>query len=371
MSDRLDDDALLLILQELAAPSPIYWTYLTRKRALSNLCLASHRLRRLAQPLLWRQVWVVKQSQADALRSSSAASSLGQCTKWYTVGKRECGNSLPDAVEMADLMPNVEKLLLWGLETPGNLARIASFTNLRHLSLVDSELGGFSMLVMAPLLEELDLHGGFISYPGAAEWLKPRYLPALRILSVVVNDEEADLVGRFELSQILGPAMLAQLDVIHTVQEHVELRSDLARGTAPAVLISDPEPEEDEDDDASLPRHSIFPISTWAKVPVVAIRLRRITAQVEDSLSSPVAGGPRVVVLPRWVLSLSTRNQDVGDAVQRLEEAYGDAVRIIWSGDEGLSLAFGGVSREFVQYAREVKAARLQQEAEAQQVARS
>lgn len=69
MSDRLDDDAFLLILDELATPVSDYDVYCTAKEALRNVCLASHRLRRLAQPLLWRRIWVVKQSQAKKVKS--------------------------------------------------------------------------------------------------------------------------------------------------------------------------------------------------------------------------------------------------------------------------------------------------------------
>ncbi|GAA5914629.1 hypothetical protein JCM8208_002096 [Rhodotorula glutinis] len=359
MSDRLDDDALLLILDELATPSSDYAVYCASKKALRNVCLASSRLRRLAQPRLFRQVWVVKQLQADALKSSSVVASLGQGTVWFTVGKRGWPGSLPDAVEMAHVLPNVEKLLLSGPSTPGSLNRIASFTKLRHLSLIYSELGGRSMVCTMPLLEELDLHGGFISYVGAPEWLQPRHFPALRILSVVVNEEEAALVGRFELSEILCPAMLAQLDVIHTVQEHVGLQSDLARGIAPPILFSNPlDNDYDNDNDAVLPRHSIFTFPTWAKASTVAGRLRRIVVLVSDSLSSPNAVEPRILVLPRRVLTVAAQDQYVSDAVRRLEAACGDVLRIIWSGDEGTDLLSGGVSREFVRYARELKAAR-------------
>lgn len=129
MSDRLDDDAFLLILDELATPSIDYWDYCDSKKTLSNVCLASHRLRRLAQARLFRQIWVVEQSQADALKSSAVASSLGQGTVWFTVGKRGWPGSLPGALDMAHILPNVEKLLLSGPSTARSLARIASFTS--------------------------------------------------------------------------------------------------------------------------------------------------------------------------------------------------------------------------------------------------
>jgi len=129
MSDRLDDDALLLILDELATPSSDYDVYCAAKKALRNICIASRRLRRLAQPLLWRQIWVVEQSQADKVKSSPIVSSLGQGTRWLSVAKLESGGMLPQALKMAHVLPSVEKLLLSGPWRPGSLARIESFSS--------------------------------------------------------------------------------------------------------------------------------------------------------------------------------------------------------------------------------------------------
>ncbi|GAA5847702.1 hypothetical protein JCM9279_004990 [Rhodotorula babjevae] len=352
MSDRLDDDALLLILDELATPSSNYDVYCITKTALRNVCLASHRLRRLAHPRLFRQIWVVEQSQADKLKSSPAVSSLGQGTRWYTVGKLAYEDSLPEAVDMAHVLLDVEKLWMTGPWTPGNLARIESFSKLRHLSLFDAELGGSSMVCTAPFLEELTINQSFLSGDGAAEWIQPLHLPALRILSVV-GVGESSMLRRFELIKVLGPALLAQLDVLQTVRSNLEIQSKMALGTAPPVLFL-VQPLDNE----ILPQHSLFMMLDGEEVPSVASTVRYVARRLESAMSSSAgAHGPRVVVLPRRVLSLVERDRDVGDAVRRLEQVCGRDVHIIWSGMKSEDLLAGGISREFVQHVRELKAA--------------
>ncbi|KPV72180.1 uncharacterized protein RHOBADRAFT_47022 [Rhodotorula graminis WP1] len=358
MSDRLDDDALLLILDELATPSPEYAVYCASKKALRNVCLASHRLRRLAQPRLFRQIWVVKQSQAVVLQSSGVVESLGHGTRWYTVGKREYDGSLPDAVKTARVLPSVKKLLLSGPWTSRNPAHIESFTRLRHLSLVHSELGSH-MVFKAPLLEQLDVHYCFVYIPAAAKWLQPVYLPALRILSVVKVGEGV-MLRRFKLSSVLGPAMLAQLDVLQTDERSLDSQSPLALGTAPPVLFFDPTFHT-----PTIPRHSVHPM--LAQVDVVAYTIH-LADEIASTVSSSAALGPRVVILPHKGLALSSSPpayQHLHDAVRRLEQACGRDVRIIWSAEQGMDLLCGGVSRVFVRYARELKAAQATSGSEA------
>ncbi|GAA5893349.1 hypothetical protein JCM8208_004416 [Rhodotorula glutinis] len=360
MSDRLDDDVLLLILDELATPSSDYYVYCIGKKALYNVCLASSRLRRLAQPRLFRQIWVVERPRADGLLPPHVVTSLGRIATWHIVGKPENEDSLPKAVDMTRVLPNVEEFRLSRPHPTSrlvieNLVRIEGFTKLRHLSLVHAPLSPSNMICTMPLLQELDLYWSCAFLPDTAVWLKPVYLPALRILSVV-DYREWITPSPPELSEVLGPDMLTQLDVLQTDHHTVDSRSALAVGTAPPVLFFDP-----PCDKPALLRHSIHPLEGDINAVMKWNAVRPLADALERSVSSSAAVGPRVVVFPRRILSLAAQHPKLDMAVRGLEQTCARDVRIIWSGDEGMDLFSGGISPEFVRYARELKAA--QQEA--------
>ena len=203
-----------------------------------------------------------------------------------------------------------------------------------------AQLVGRDMICTMPLLEELDIHEGFILLSGAVEWLQPVHLPALRILSVVGVREDTSATP-LQLNEVLGPAILAQLDVLQTNQDSLEPTSALALGTAPVVLFFEPPSYK-----STLPRYSLL-LLTKATATI---------AVMTELIQLPGSAGlePRIVVLPRWVLSLAAQHQMITNSVRRVERVCGRAVRIIWSDDEGTDLVIGGVSREFVEYAREL-----------------
>ena len=114
MSARLIDDVLVMILDELALPAHTPCKYHTRQETLRNVCLASRRLRRLAQPRLWRQV-VVRSREQYELLVSAASGAFGKSSRVLTivasaaikVGEAVAGLSslLPKVVEIRIVSP--------------------------------------------------------------------------------------------------------------------------------------------------------------------------------------------------------------------------------------------------------------------------
>lgn len=222
-----------------------------------------------------------------------------------------------------------------------------------------AQLVGRDMICTMPLLEELDIHEGFILLSGAVEWLQPVRLPALRILSVVGVREDTSATP-LQLNEVLGPAILAQLDVLQTNQDSLEPTSALALGTAPVVLFFEPPSYK-----STLPRYSLLLLTKATATIAVMTELVQLAGRLQEALPRSAGLEPRIVVLPRWVLSLATQHQMIANSVRRVERVCGRAVRIIWSDDEGTDLVIGGVSREFVEYARELKAAQATSEGRA------
>ena len=108
MSARLIDDVLVMILDELALPAHTPDKYRTRQETLRSVCLASRRLYRLAQPLLWRQVTVRTRRQLDCL-VAVVSGGPGRHTKILTVAASS-SLELHVAVAQARILPNVVEI---------------------------------------------------------------------------------------------------------------------------------------------------------------------------------------------------------------------------------------------------------------------
>lgn len=124
MSDRFPDEVLLLILDQLTAarmddlPSQQLLHRMGRYKDLLPVCLASRRMRRLAQPLLWQHVANVRPGHLEQIRRSSVASTLGVRMTIYTA--MACPSfPLEEAVDVAGLLPNIRAMHLHSLITDG------------------------------------------------------------------------------------------------------------------------------------------------------------------------------------------------------------------------------------------------------------
>ncbi|GAA5893342.1 hypothetical protein JCM8208_004414 [Rhodotorula glutinis] len=108
MAALVDDDVLLLILQHLGRDDKRQ-----RRAALCAVCLASRRLRALAQPVLWHRVSVDSYPTFVKLLLSAARTGYGQHTRVYTVlSADDTCVPLVDAINVAALFPRIEDMFL-------------------------------------------------------------------------------------------------------------------------------------------------------------------------------------------------------------------------------------------------------------------
>lgn len=112
MSDRLADEVLLAILANIAAQVHDVDEYTIRKQTLANVCLASRRLCRVAQPLLWRQLRVRDVQQLEQIRTSSFLPHIAQAVKVYDVCGEVKREDFSKAADVATSLPGITELTL-------------------------------------------------------------------------------------------------------------------------------------------------------------------------------------------------------------------------------------------------------------------
>jgi len=113
MAARLADELLVLIFDQVAADREHLDTRRGAKEGLASACLASKRLRRLAQKVLWRQVEVRSAEQLDRVRRGAALSGLGGCVVVFRVTFARRGAppfTVANAVRASSFLPNVERM---------------------------------------------------------------------------------------------------------------------------------------------------------------------------------------------------------------------------------------------------------------------
>ncbi|GAA5847717.1 hypothetical protein JCM9279_004998 [Rhodotorula babjevae] len=329
MLDRIPDEVVSAILDQLASPAHDEGLGIDDKAALRHVCLSSSRLRRLAQPLLWRQVFVVHDQQHRKMRSAATTTGLGRHTETYTVGFLMAHT--PAALAVSRVLPNVEDVQLTLERSMPAFRFLEDFTKLRRLDLSGLVLTADPDVVL-PHLDKLSITHSRVDVDSVTEWLQPSNLPALRCLhwSAVVD------VGRTFLPQLdtlLHPLLLEQLDYIFTLENALAPDSELGSGTAPPVL------HVGGYRGAFFPRHALFHSIHFEKPTAAHEKLREITAQLLTA-TSPDHRGPRpsVVVLPTQVRRVAAQDAHVARALVELERrCSASRVRVMWfvEGDDG------------------------------------
>ncbi|GAA5850362.1 hypothetical protein JCM9279_006541 [Rhodotorula babjevae] len=306
MADRVPDEILLAIFDELASSRPRGSGTSPSEnkevqRALVMACLTSRRLRKIAQPVLWRRVVLSSGKQLEGILSTGAAASLGQYTRYYAVES--------DAYDLS--------------VAPGRL----------------------SLSSIATTAEDV------------RTWICPEHMPALRVLHVEVI---LAVGARWALlDELVAPAILAQLDVVRTHWEELHRvpylvsSVELANSVAPPILV-----HRQWSAPFSLPRHTLFSLSASHEAEAMVKDLDEIA----HGTSIGVSVSPSVLVLPKSLLTRTAASPDVVAELQGLEAQLATkGARIIWYEDD---YPHDLVPPEFLRYARELKAARRAREEE-------
>ncbi|GAA5933703.1 hypothetical protein JCM3775_003778 [Rhodotorula graminis] len=364
MANRLNDDVLLHILGCLREPEFAFVDYQHSTNALAAVCLASRRLRALAQPLLYSHVWIRRVKQLELLERSEATAEYGKCTILYTAGQLASGDdvTIKTAVSkrVACLFPNLHEAYFENL-TSLSFKTLEKFTMLRRLTVDDMELGQ-SRAATLPRLEQLYIRNCSLPKPVARKQLDPSRLPKLRILCLGVDMLFGIFEGPFSLAEVIkvvSPSFLRQLDLIKADTSIMRVGDTLANGYSPPILFELSPVHSD------LPRHSVFRMrSFWDPER----HLDEVKRNV-DAVTPVDAEQAHVLVLPRQLYDLASAKPLVKDKIDTLVstcEAKG--VRIIWFWDETSGHESLSTPLEFWRYARELKVEQVAEGLEATRI---
>ncbi|KPV72155.1 uncharacterized protein RHOBADRAFT_55989 [Rhodotorula graminis WP1] len=366
MADRLPDELIVAILEELAASrvggnSEEQVEDKDVQRALAYLCRTSHRFRRLAQPVLWQRVVLGDGARLDKLLRHGAPASLGHFTEQFVIkpdvsissGRTvfECRKG----VSIATVCPKVVELVVNLFNPRFFLASldhrlVASHKYLRRLSLVHLEITDHPLPSLAHL-EELSVTHCKAKPDIIRNWIAPLHMPSLRVMHIasILSDVEYA-----PLDILLDNSIIAQVDVMRIHCRVLSLSHEtpeLARSTSPPVLV-----------DHAVGRSALNRHELCFKPSAEQIEYHRYYS-LDDTLqflrNDPTAGSV-VLVFPRSFLALARTSVDFAAALVDVEAQCAiKGARISWYNDDD---PFSIVPREFVQYARELKAARRARE---------
>ncbi|KPV77482.1 uncharacterized protein RHOBADRAFT_41475 [Rhodotorula graminis WP1] len=351
MSTNLPDELLALIFDHLAADRAHLDTRRGTKQGLASACLASRRLRRLAQPVLWRQVEVRSAAQVDRVRRCAALSGLGGCVVVYRVlPARQSAPPFPvnKALAASAFLKNVEEVDLSSSQDETlHLGGLVPFSKLRRLSLALFKVSRSPSVAFATL-EHLRLEDCGLPGSPAQPWLRHANFPALRVVDLV--DFTGDRLSiRPTLDDLFGGDMLGQLDYVYVQAAPVgpAADTDLTRRAPPIFLhLWDAESH-------VVPAFALFLVldlsSPKKMLDAAAAWLARPTAAF--AVPTPT------LVLSTQVRAFASTRPAVASALARFEtQCVARGVRLVWVEERG-SLAELFVLPEVQQLSRELRAA--------------
>ncbi|GAA5900172.1 hypothetical protein JCM8208_002038 [Rhodotorula glutinis] len=355
MSARLINDVLIMILDELAPPQHAPDKYRARQETLRNVCLASRRLRRLAQPMLWRQVILRSREQLDSL-FAAAPGALGRYTKLLIVlGTAQLG--LDEAVAQASTLSEVVEIRVTSLVSfepfaPFDFTLLAHFTKLRRLH-VENVKPHDGRSATWPALEELCLRECRASPAWIQQQLRAAQLPSLREL-YVVRMSSVPRKMHVWLDMMVAPDFFRRLDVLQADALSSTIATALAQDPLAPVLVRHTE----RDRGLPLPRHTICDARLFHYKHAVLDSLSALSSRLQLPPPAPSSSTtmPRLLILPPNLRRLADARPLVMQHMRMFETLCVEkGVRIVWD-DE---LPVGELlSPAFRRYARELREAR-------------
>ncbi|BGP47371.1 hypothetical protein JCM10450v2_003223 [Rhodotorula kratochvilovae] len=368
MSGRLNDDVLRLILEELVAPACAHEAYAARQTTLRNVCLVSRRLRDLAQPLLWRQVWLRDQDGVDRVKAADDDGNLGSHTTILMIGPPSAPDvSMGRLVDVAHVVPNVEELRVNGLVfehgirrcTAMEMAPLERYTSLRRLS-----LAGVSCSRPAHLtsVEQLVLTDFSATSAVLEMWLHSTYLSRLLVLRL------NNLGTPWNVGIDIGPLLrlclstLPPLDFVEVERMPGSPHGPILEPAAPPLLVN-VAASAVFGSAISTYRHVILDDDPWARRQYGGDHEHGVLRLIKKDVAAAQTNNRlEILLLPRRIQFAS----GVDLALERrlvsfLAFCREKGIQVIWHdrGQRGKDELF---SQEFWRYAKELKASRAAEE---------
>ncbi|BGP47442.1 hypothetical protein JCM10450v2_003294 [Rhodotorula kratochvilovae] len=194
MLDRLPDELVLLIVEQLAPAPLVVNGYHKAQNTLRAHCLTARRYRRLVQPLLWRSLFFVDSTRYAKFVDLEGAHALRAHVRYLVVRpERNYGDDFTLAFNLGKVepilpfLPNLVGLRLDGRHKEWSIdcfdpASLAMNHNLRLLQL--AELKCTRILARFPQLEQLHMEDVTIKPDDITNSLDPALLPQLTALHI-------------------------------------------------------------------------------------------------------------------------------------------------------------------------------------------
>ncbi|BGP39299.1 hypothetical protein JCM10449v2_003237 [Rhodotorula kratochvilovae] len=357
MLDRLPDELVLLVVEELAPAPLVLKGYHEAQNTLKALCLTARRYRRLAQPVLWRNlVFTDLRRSAKLVQLQGVDTMRDHVRNLLVYFSRPREDGLAPSIELdrvyaiLPLLPNLAGLrldgsnLFWRRDCL-ELAKLRTGHHLRLLSLVELDCVGAATL---PQLEQLHLYSITIEPADLARWLDSAYLPQL--VALYLGDLHEPRIGP-RYSHSPHSHFLAQLDVVHTVDVKTVRAADKATPPSPPVALLSSHPW------ADFPRHVMIVWGAGDDPDPVPYCLHRWADQLDEAAAPFRPREPSSLWLPHAIRTVAAGFPAAQSALEELGEACARAGRRLmwWEGELGEGEL---VSHEFWRYAREIKAAK-------------
>ncbi|BGP39297.1 hypothetical protein JCM10449v2_003235 [Rhodotorula kratochvilovae] len=327
MLDRLPDELLVAVLDSLAAPAYAPRAYQARQGTLRALCLTSRRLRRLAQPDLFRHVYVHERTRLDQVRDVDDEA-LRAHTKVYRFEldrsrALEGDKYTPLAAVAAGLRyPNVEEVRVEAVCHALDLRVLGNYSRLRRLFLNGLDLDD-PAAVHLPCVDQLRLEDLCVEPAFLERWLDPEFLPSVKAIylsDLCHDDDETPFFPQLSLG------FRAQVDFVQSYIAQDDALARYGQQDAPPFLF-----EFHRIPRAGvLPRYGLVDLSVFNRIPDET-RLRRagtLFGVLGDQVEAAARGSDGQPALRTLILPASFANVAASDdAVSQALDIVPDALR--------------------------------------------
>ncbi|GAA5956319.1 hypothetical protein JCM10213_001763 [Rhodosporidiobolus nylandii] len=225
MPDRLPIELLRSVLSFATPPAHTERTYVERQNTLQSCCLVCRTWRDLAQPLLWRVVFLKSSFQASRLQTAMREDSgrtLMEQTRTFGATASDKFDDLPRLWCLFRRFRRAQKVLVRGFEHEVDAAELERHSELRELHLTC--VGIFDLPFTLPTLTELTLIIVEIARERVSILFSSYTFPSLKALSITEMANSADagffypsMPARFEeqleLLQVTGAPVSDALSV--------------------------------------------------------------------------------------------------------------------------------------------------------------
>ncbi|GAA5859764.1 hypothetical protein JCM8547_007017 [Rhodosporidiobolus lusitaniae] len=297
----------------------------------TSLCLVSHQLRDIAQPLLWR----IFRPKKDHLHLAASFPHLAEHA--HILQLRGVIRDLDAVLQTIDCMPNLAELRCEG---PDDVIKkqFRQLKDLEHLFLRDTRMISFSSIVFRNLVS-LTIHKLGSNGRSVTPLLPAASSPKLKAL--YTTSSESDWIGHTWIYTLLEPGGLDnQIDMLQVNANVVRtVGGDLRQRNLP-VLLTFPLQSAAEIPKTRYNRFCHFQLDAWGA--------HEFACNYDHLLPLPSLSSASLFRCRPWECLIALRDRILSTCASR-------EIDVIWRLDSKKPVDDEGVSRDFWRYAKEIK----------------